>query len=40
MVAVAESLEKPVPWPMGFLFGDTQLSLKLWNVIGGSGFDD
>ena len=36
-----ESLHKPFPWAVGFFFGDTELSLELWNVIaGGSGFDD
>ena len=37
---VAESLERSYPWPVGF-FGNTELSLELWNVIAGiSGFDD
>ena len=28
-------------WAVGFFFGNTELSLELWNVIaGGSGFDD
>jgi len=32
---------KPLEWDVGFLFGNTQLSLELWNVIAGiSGFDD
>ena len=40
-VALAESLDKPFPWAVGFLFGNTQLSLVLWTVIAGiSGFDD
>ena len=34
-VAVAESLDKPFPWSVGFLFGNTPLSLELWNVIAG-----
>ena len=38
--AVAESLDKPFPWAVGFLFGNTQLSLELWTIIAGiSGFD-
>ena len=38
---VAESLEKSYPWAIGFFFGNTELSLELWNVITGiSGFDD
>jgi len=40
-VALAESLDKPFPWAMGFFFGNTELSLELWTVISGrSGFDD
>ena len=40
-VALAESLDKPFPWAVGFFFGNTELSLELWNVISGiSGFDD
>ena len=40
-VALAESLEKPFPWAVGFLFGNTELSLELWTVIAGiSGLDD
>jgi len=39
--ALAVSLDKPLEWAVGFLFGNTQLSLELWNVIAGiSGFDD
>ena len=39
--ALAASLDKPFPWAVGFFFGDTELSMKLWNVIAGlSGFDD
>ena len=38
---VAESLERSYPWAVGFFFGNTELSLELWNVIAGvSGFDD
>ena len=39
--ALAVSLDKPLEWAVGFLFGNTQLSLELWTVIAGiSGFDD
>ena len=39
--ALAGSLDKPFPWAVGFLFGNTELSLELWTVIAGiSGFDD
>ena len=39
--ALAKSLDKPFPWAVGFLFGNTQLSLELWNVIAEvSGLDD
>ena len=39
--ALAESLDKPFPWAVGFLFGNTELSMELWTVIAGiSGFDD
>ena len=39
--ALAESLDKPLEWAVGFFFGNTELSLELWNVIAGiSGFDD
>ena len=35
------SLDKPLEWAVGFFFGNTELSLELWNVIEGvSGFDD
>ena len=28
-------------WAVGFFFGNTELSLELWNIISGiSGFDD
>ena len=37
----AVSLDKPLEWATGFLFGNTELSLELWNIIAGiSGFDD
>ena len=40
-MAVAESLEKPIPWAVGFFFRNTKLSMELWTVIAGiSGFDD
>ena len=39
--ALAVSLDKPPEWAVGFFFGNTELSLELWNVIAGiSGFDD
>ena len=39
--ALAESLDKPLEWAVGFLFGNTELSVELWNIISGiSGFDD
>ena len=39
--ALAVSLDKPFPWAIGFFFGNTELSLELWNAISGiSGFDD
>ena len=35
------SVGKSYPWAVGFFFGNTELSLELWNVIAGvSGFDD
>ena len=38
--ALAVSLDKPPEWAVGFFFGNTELSLELWNVIAGrSGFD-
>ena len=39
--ALAESLDKPLEWAVGFSFRNTELSLELWTVISGiSGFDD
>ena len=39
--ALAVSLDKPLEWAVGFFFGNTELSLELWNVIAGvSGLDD
>jgi len=38
---LAVSLDKPLEWAVGFLFGNVELSLELWTVIAGiSGFDD
>ena len=39
--ALAVSLDKPLERAVGFLFGNTELSLELRTVISGiSGFDD
>ena len=39
--ALAVSLDKPLERVVGFFFGNTELSLELWNEIAGiSGFDD
>ncbi len=39
--ALSVSLDKPLEWAVGFFFGNTELSLELWNIISGvSGFDD
>ena len=39
--ALAVSLDKPLGWAIGFLFGNTELSLELWTVIVGiSRFDN
>jgi len=39
--ALAESLDKPLEWALGFFFGNVELSLELWTVISViSGFDD
>jgi len=36
-----DAIDKPFPRAVGFFFGNTELSLALWNVIAGiSGFDD
>ena len=32
---LAVSLDKPLEWAIGFFFGNTELSLALWNVIAG-----
>jgi len=38
---LAASLDKPLRWAVGFFFGNTELSLELWNIIAGiSEFDD
>jgi hypothetical protein len=40
-VELAESLDKPLEWAVGFFFDNTELSLELLNVIAGvSGLDD
>jgi len=28
-------LDKPLEWAVGFFFGNTELSLELWNIIAG-----
>jgi hypothetical protein len=33
--ALAVSLDKPLEWATGFFFGNTELSLELWNIISG-----
>ena len=33
--ALAESLDKPLEWAIGFFFGNTELSLEVWTVISG-----
>ena len=39
--ALAESLDKPSPWTVGFFSGDLDLSTNLWTIIAGiSGLDD
>ena len=39
--ALAEPLDKPFPWAIGFFFTTPELSLELWKVIAGiSGLDD
>tara|TARA_B100000949_G_C14103671_1_gene375225 strand:+ start:134 stop:277 length:144 start_codon:yes stop_codon:yes gene_type:complete len=35
VVALAESLDKSFPWAVGFFFGNTELSMELWNVMAG-----
>ena len=41
MAALAESLDKPLEWALGFFFDGPELSLELWTVIAGiSGFGD
>ena len=32
---MAESLDKPFPWAVGFFFGNSELRLAPWNVIAG-----
>ena len=39
--ALAESLDRPLEWSLGFFFGNPELAMELWTVISGiSGFDD
>ena len=39
--ALADSMRKPLPWAVGFFFGNLELSMELWTVIAGiSGFDE
>ena len=39
--ALAVSLDEPLEWAVGFLFGNVELSLEPWTVISGIlGFDD
>ena len=39
--ALAEPLGKPLPWAVGFFFGNLELSMELWTVIAGlSGLDE
>ena len=39
--ALAESLDKPFPWAVGFFSGDLDLSTNLWTAIAGiSSLDD
>ena len=38
---LAVSLGKPLPWAVGFSFGNLELSMELWTVIAGiSGVDE
>jgi hypothetical protein len=30
---LAVCLDKPLEWTVGFFFGNTELSLELWNII-------
>ena len=32
---LAASLDKPLEWAVGIFFGNTELSLELWNIIAG-----
>ena len=39
--SVDQNGHMPLEWAVGFFFGNTELSLELWNIISGiSGFDD
>ena len=33
--ALAESLDNPLEWAVGFFLGNAELSLELWYVIAG-----
>ncbi len=35
--ALAESPDEPIPWAVGFFFGNTEFSLELRTVIAGGG---
>ena len=36
---LTESLGKSYPWTVGLFFGNSELSLELWNVIAGDIWD-
>ena len=38
--ALAVSLDKPLEWAVGFFFGNTELSIELWNIIVGIRMHD
>jgi hypothetical protein len=41
VTVLAESLDRPLEWAVGFSFGNTELSLKQWTVFADiSGFAD
>jgi len=33
---LAVSLDKPLEWAVGFFFGNTELSLRIWTIIAGT----
>ena len=35
VTALAESIDRPLEWAVGFFFGDTELSPEFWTVIPG-----